>query len=240
MTADKGERIAKRIADAGLCSRREAERWIEAGRVAVDGKLLDSSALVVTSASTITVDGRPLPGAQPVRLFRYHKPAGLLTTHNDPQGRPTVFARLPKYLPRVVSVGRLDLESEGLLLLTTSGSLARKLEAPTTKWERQYRVRAYGRPDKNALAELTKCVTVSGVSYGPVEARLDRQRGANAWITMSLAEGKNRELRKICEHLGLTVNRLIRIAYGPFQLGNLARGEVDEVPHKVVRKQVDV
>ena len=237
--ANKGERIAKRIADAGLCSRREAERWIEAGRVTVDGKLLDSSALVVTSTSTITVDGRPLPGAQPVRLFRYHKPAGLLTTHNDPQGRRTVFATLPKHLPRVISVGRLDLESEGLLLLTTSGSLARKLEAPANKWERQYRVRAHGRPDKNALAELAKCVTVSGVNYGPVEARLDRQRGANAWITMSLTEGKNRELRKICEHLGLTVNRLIRIAYGPFQLGNLARGEVDEVPHKVVRKQVD-
>jgi 23S rRNA pseudouridine2605 synthase len=179
-----------------------------------------------------------LPDAQPVRLFRYHKPSGLLTTHRDPQGRPTVFERLPPHLPRVVSVGRLDLDSEGLLLLTTSGELARKLEMPARGWKRRYRVRALGRPELGALAKLAKGVTVAGMKYGPVEAKLDRQQGANAWLTMSLTDGKNREVRKLCEHLGLTVNRLIRIAYGPFQLGNLPKGEVDEVPRKVVKEQV--
>lgn len=237
-SGENGDRIAKRIAAAGLCSRREAERWIAAGRVAVDGVVLDSPAVVVTGANTVTVDGKPLPDAQPVRLFRYHKPSGLLTTHRDPQGRPTVFERLPPHLPRVVSVGRLDLDSEGLLLLTTSGELARKLEMPARGWKRRYRVRALGRPELGALAKLAKGVTVAGVKYGPVEAKLDRQQGANAWLTMSLTEGKNREVRKLCEHLGLTVNRLIRIAYGPFQLGNLPNGEVDEVPRKVVKEQV--
>ena len=242
VTADgvtpKGERIAKRMADAGLCSRREAERWIAAGRVTVDGRVLDTPAVVVTDASEITVDGRPLAGAQQVRLFRYHKPAGLVTTHSDPQGRPTVFAALPAHLPRVVSVGRLDMDSEGLLLLTTSGALARKLERPQTAWKRRYRVRAHGTPDPAALARLARGVTVDGIKYAPAEAVLERQQGANAWLTVSLTEGKNREVRKLCEHVGLRVNRLIRVAFGPFQLGNLERGEIDEVPRKVIREQL--
>ena len=234
----KGERIAKRMADAGLCSRREAERWIAAGRVTLDGRVLDTPAVVVTDASEITVDGRPLAGAQQVRLFRYHKPAGLVTTHSDPQGRPTVFAALPAHLPRVVSIGRLDMDSEGLLLLTTSGALARKLERPQTAWKRRYRVRAHGTPDPAALARLARGVTVDGIKYAPAEAVLERQQGANAWLTVSLTEGKNREVRKLCEHVGLRVNRLIRVAFGPFQLGKLERGEIDEVPRKVIREQL--
>lgn len=236
--AIKGKRIAKRIAAAGLCSRREAERWIVAGRVALDGAVLTSPAVVVTAVNRITVDGQPLPGEQPTRLWRYHKPTGLLTTHEDPQARPTVFSRLPKHLPRVVSVGRLDLDSEGLLLLTTSGELAGKLESPATGWKRRYRVRVHGKPNARALEKLAKGITVDGAQYGPVEAALDQQRGSNAWLTMSLREGRNREVRKLCAHMSLTVNRLIRTSYGPFHLGNLARGEVEEVPGKVVREQV--
>jgi 23S rRNA pseudouridine2605 synthase len=235
---DKPERIAKRLARAGLCSRREAERWIAEKRVAVDGRVLDSPAVTVTAESRITVDGKPLKAAEPTRLWRYHKPAGLVTTHRDPEGRPTIFAALPSTLPRLISVGRLDLPSEGLLLLTNDGALARHLELPSTGWIRRYRVRAFGSVDADALARLKEGVTVAGVRYGPIEATLDRKQGRNVWLTVALAEGKNREVRKVLEHLGLTVNRLIRISYGPFQLGSLKRGAIEEVTGKVLREQL--
>ena len=234
----KPERIAKVMARAGLCSRREAERWIAAGRVAVDGKVLTTAAVTVDEDSAITVDGETLPAAAAPRLWRYHKPAGLLTSHSDPRGRPTVFQRLPETLPRVISVGRLDLNSEGLLLLTNDGELARRLELPKTGWIRRYRARVHGRPDVKKLKSLEDGVTVSGVSYGPIKAVLDKQQGANAWLTVSLEEGRNREIRKVMEHLGLEVNRLIRLAYGPFQLGNLKRGQTAEITGKVLREQL--
>ena len=237
-TGPKGERIAKRIARAGLCSRREAERWIVAGRVAVDGRVLDSPAFAVLPHHRVVVDGNPLPEREPAALWRYHKPAGLMTTNRDPQGRETIFDRLPPGLPRVMTVGRLDLTTEGLLLLTNDGDLARYLELPSTGWTRRYRVRVNGRPDEAALARLAGGVTVDGVRYGPVQARLDRQQGANAWLTMSIREGRNREIRKLCEHLGLTANRLIRTAYGPFQLGKLEAGAVEKVPPRVLRAQL--
>jgi 23S rRNA pseudouridine2605 synthase len=234
----KGERIAKRMADAGLCSRRDAERWIAEGRVMVDGLVLTTPAVLVTDDSKIVVDGESLPAKVRTRLWLYHKPTGLVTTHKDPQGRATVFDSLPKDLPRVISIGRLDLNSEGLLLLTTSGELARKLESPATGWRRRYRVRVHGRPTPESLARLAKGITVDKMRYGPIEATLDNQAGSNAWLTVSLTEGRNREVRKALEAIGLTVNRLIRVAYGPFQLGNLARSEVHEVPDKVLREQV--
>jgi len=234
----KGERIAKRLARAGLCSRRDAERWIAEGRVAVDGKVLASPALTVTAASDIRVDGKKLPAAEPARLWRYHKPAGLVTTHRDEQGRPTVFDRLPPELPRVVSVGRLDLTSEGLLLLTNDGELSRALELPARGWLRRYRVRVHGAVDPARLAALEAGVTIDRMSYGPIRAVLDREQGSNAWLTISLHEGKNREIRRVMEHLGLSVSRLIRIAYGPFQLGELPRGALEEVPRKVLREQL--
>ncbi len=233
-----GERIAKRLARAGLCSRREAERWIAAGRVAVDGAVLESAAFNVTAESRITVDGKPLPAAEATRLWRYHKPAGTITSNKDPQGRPTIFDHLPAGLPRVISVGRLDMGSEGLLLLTNDGTLARRLELPATGWVRRYRVRVHGRVEPRRLEALAEGVTVSGVRYGPITATLDRQQGANAWLTIALAEGKNREVRRVCEYLGWTVGRLIRTSFGPFQLGNLARGAIDEVPKKVLREQL--
>ncbi|NQU61048.1 MAG: rRNA pseudouridine synthase [Rhodospirillales bacterium] len=234
----KPERIAKVIARAGLCSRREAERWITAGRVLVDGDVLTTPAVTVTASSVIVVDGETLPGAAPARLWRYHKPPGLVTSHNDPQGRPTVFDRLPDSLPRVVSVGRLDLNSEGLLLVTNDGELARKMELPETGWTRRYRVRVYGTVNENKLKGLEKGVTVSGVKYGPIKAELDKQQRSNAWVTVALEEGRNREIRKVMEHIGVTVNRLIRVAYGPFQLGNLTRGQTAEVTGKVFREQL--
>ena len=232
------ERIAKRLARAGLCSRRDAERWIAEGRVSVDGKVLDSPALAVTDASDIRVDGKPIPEPEPSRLWRYHKPAGLVTTHKDERGRPTVFERLPPNLPRLISVGRLDLNSEGLLLLTNDGELARELELPARGWLRRYRVRVHGTVDPARLAALEKGLTIDGVAYGPIRAELDRTQGTNAWLTLSLREGKNREVRRVMEHLGLGVTRLIRIAYGPFQLGELERGQVDEVPRRVLREQL--
>lgn len=234
----KGERIAKVLARAGLCSRREAERWIRDKRITVDGRVLDSPVETVTSESKITVDGEPLPAREPARLWRYHKPAGLVTSHGDPQGRATVFDNLPGKLPRVISVGRLDLNSEGLLLLTNDGGLARRLELPATGWVRRYRVRVHGRVKDAELAKLEGGLTVDGVKYGAIRAKLDRQQGANAWITLSLTEGKNREVRKVMEHLGWPVTRLIRLAYGPFQLGSLKRGTVEEVPGKVLREQL--
>lgn len=234
----RGERIAKVIAAAGLCSRREAETWIAAGRVAVNGQRLATPAVVVGEADLVTVDGKPLPDRPVLRLWRYHKPSGLVTTHKDPAGRPTVFAQLPPALGRVISVGRLDLTSEGLLLLTNAGSLARRLELPATGWTRRYRARANGTVEPAALAALERGITVDGIHYGPIEAHLDRVQGANLWITLALKEGKNREVRKVLEHLGLIVTRLIRVAYGPFQLGNLPRGEVLEVSRKVLREQL--
>lgn len=233
-----GERIAKRLARAGLCSRREAERWIAMGRVAVDGQVLKTPAVVVTEASRVTVDGKPVGAKEPTQVWRYHKPRGLVCTHRDPEGRPTVFDRLPKELPRLISIGRLDLNSEGLLLLTNDGDLARKLELPANGWLRRYRVRVHGTIDPARLAALAEGTTIEGVRYGSIEAKLDRAQGANSWLTVSLAEGKNREIRRVFEHLELPVSRLIRIAFGPFQLGQLDRGDVVEVPKKVVAEQL--
>ncbi len=233
-----GERIAKVIARAGLCSRREAEQWIEAGRVGVNGRVLTSPALNVEAGDVVTVDGAPLPERARLRLWRYHKPPGLMTTHSDPQGRPTVFERLPAELGRVISVGRLDMPSEGLLLLTNDGALARHLELPSTGWRRRYRVRVHGTVDAAALAALAKGITVGGVRYGPIEATLERVQGSNAWLAMALQEGKNREIRKVLQALRLDVGRLIRISYGPFQLGNLTRGGIEEVLGKVLREQL--
>jgi 23S rRNA pseudouridine2605 synthase len=234
----RGERIAKVIAAHGLCSRREAESWIAAGRVTVNGTPLTTPACLIEDGDIILIDGQPLPERPVVRLWRYHKPSGLVTTHADPEGRPTVFERLPPGLGRVISVGRLDLTSEGLLLLTNSGPLARRLELPATGWIRRYRARAHGRVDPAALARLAQGLTLDGIRYGPVEATLDRLQGANVWLTLALKEGKNREVRRILEHLGLRVSRLIRIAYGPFQLGQLPEGEVAEVTRKVLREQL--
>jgi 23S rRNA pseudouridine2605 synthase len=228
-----GERIAKVLARAGVASRREVERLIEAGRVAVNGETLTAPGVKVSARDRVTLDGRPIAAAEPTRLFRYHKPPGLMTTHRDPQGRPTVFESLPKGLPRLISVGRLDLNSEGLLLLTNDGELARRLELPATGLKRRYRARARGRVDPAALARLENGLTVDGVRYGPIEAELEPGHegvGANQWIRLTLTEGKNREVRRVLEALGLTVNRLIRIAYGPYELGTLERGAVEELP----------
>jgi 23S rRNA pseudouridine2605 synthase len=233
-----GERIAKVIARAGLCSRREAERWIGEGRVSVDGEVITSPALNVTPAQGVAVDGRPRPGAEQRRLWRYHKPPGVLTTHRDPQGRPTVFEQLPEALGRVIAIGRLDMSSEGLLLLTNDGALARWISLPSTGWLRRYRVRAFGRVDDADLARLKTGITLGGMAYGPIEARIDAVKGANVWLNVALREGKNREVRVVLEHLGLKVNRLIRVSYGPFQLGSLPRGEVASVPNKVLLEQL--
>ncbi|MFP1131779.1 pseudouridine synthase [Asticcacaulis sp. W401b] len=235
------ERIAKVLARAGLASRREVERLIGLGKIAVNGRLLDTPATTVSPDDLITVEGKPIRKAEPTRVWRYHKPVGLMTTHQDPQGRPTVFNSLPQELPRVISVGRLDINSEGLLLLTNDGELARALELPTTGWTRVYRVRALGRTTQAALDTLKAGVTVEGVQYGPIEARLDKAQEkadgrANLWITVSLNEGKNREVRKVLDSLGLKVNRLIRLAYGPFQLGDIEPGEVEEIGPRVVRE----
>lgn len=232
------ERIAKAIARAGLASRREAEDWIAAGRVAVNGAVIDSPALNVTARDHVTVDGVPLPARQRTRLFLYHKPRGLITTHADPQGRPTIFARLPKDLPRLISVGRLDFNTEGLLLLTNDGALARVLELPSTGWLRRYRVRAHGAVAQEKLDALRKGVTVDGIHYGPIEAQLDRVQGSNLWLSFAIREGKNREVRKVLGELGLTVTRLIRVSFGPFQLGELAEGEIEEVRTRVLREQL--
>jgi 23S rRNA pseudouridine2605 synthase len=237
-TPEDGERIAKVIARAGVCSRREAERLIAEGRVALDGNTLTSPAVTVTAEARITIDGEPLPAPTPARLWRYHKPAGLITSAHDPQGRPTVFEALPPELGRVLSIGRLDLNSEGLLLLTNDGALKRRLELPASGWTRRYRARVHGRVAPEKLAGLAKGVRVDGVDYGPIRAELERQTGSNAWVKVALTEGKNREVRKVLEHLGLAVNRLIRVAYGPFQLGRLARGAVEEVPAKVLAEQL--
>jgi 23S rRNA pseudouridine2605 synthase len=237
-TPESPERIAKLLARAGLCSRRDAERWIAEGRVSVDGEVLTTPAVTVTAVNDVRVDGKPLPRPDRPRLWRYHKPAGLVTSHRDEKARPTVFDALPKELPRLISVGRLDLNSEGLLLLTNDGALSRRLELPSTGWLRRYKVRVHGDVDPGRLATLSKGITIAGVSYGPVRAELDRVQGSNAWITLALREGKNREVRRVLEHLGLLVTRLIRLSYGPFQLGNLARGAIAEVPRKVLAEQL--
>jgi 23S rRNA pseudouridine2605 synthase len=235
---DSPERIAKLLARTGLCSRRDAERWIAEGRVSVDGQVLTTPAVSVTADNDVRVDGKPLPPPERPRLWRYHKPAGLVTSHRDEKGRPTVFDALPKELPRLISVGRLDLSSEGLLLLTNDGTLSRRLELPSTGWLRRYKVRVHGVVEPERLATLGKGITIAGVSYGPIRAELERVQGSNAWVTFTLREGKNREVRRVLEHLGLQVTRLIRLAYGPFQLGNLARGAVAEVPRKVLAEQL--
>jgi len=233
-----GERIAKAIARAGLGSRREAEAWIAAGRVAVNGMVILSPALNVTARDAINVDGEPLPGRERTRLFLYHKPRGLLTARVDPRGRPTIFQNLPPGLPRLISVGRLDFNTEGLLLLTNDGALARLLELPSTGWLRRYRVRAHGSVTKAKLDALRGGITISGIHYGPIEATLDRVQGSNLWLTFAIREGKNREVRNALDHLGLTVTRLIRVSFGPFQLGELVAGAVEEVPTRVVREQL--
>ncbi len=234
----EGERIAKVMARAGLCSRREAESWIADRRVSVNGAVISSPALNVTPADRISVDGKPLPQAERTRLFLYHKPRGLVTTHADPEKRPTIFEKLPKTLPRVVSVGRLDLNTEGLLLLTNDGGLARVLELPDTGWLRRYRVRANGKVTQPQLDALRKGVTVDGIRYGAIEATLDREQGANVWLTFAIREGKNREVRNVLEYLGLKVNRLIRVSFGPFQLGDLPEGGVEEIRTRHLREQL--
>lgn len=231
-------RIAKALARAGLCSRREAERWIVLGRVSVNGEVLASPARDVSAGDRIEVDGKALPAPEPPRLWRYHKPRGLVTTHADPQGRKTVFDALPEHLPRVVSVGRLDVNTEGLLLLTNDGALARHLELPATGWLRRYRVRAHGTIVQEALDRLKNGIELGGVRYGPIEATLDKVQGSNVWLAIGLREGKNREVRTILDHLGLTVNRLIRISFGPFQLRELASGEVEVVKRRVLIDQL--
>ncbi len=233
-----GERIAKLMARAGLCSRRDAEVWIRDGRVAVNGTVIDSPALDVMPDDKVTVDGAPLPERERTRLFLYHKPKGLVTTHADPEGRPTVFESLPEGLPRLISIGRLDYNTEGLLLLTNDGGLARVLELPDTAWLRRYRVRAHGDITQEQLDALRKGVEVEGVKYGPIEATLERDQGANVWILFAIREGKNREVRNVMAHLGLDVNRLIRVSYGPFQLGEIAEGQVEEVRSRKLRDQL--
>jgi len=233
-----GERIAKVLARAGLCSRREAERWIADGRVSVDGRTIDSPALNVAPGAAILVDGVALPERQPTRLWRYHKPPGRLTTRRDPEGRPTIYGDLPSDLAQAITVGRLDMTSEGLLLLTNDGALARHLELPSTGWIRRYRVRVHGRVDPAALQRLAGGLTIDGVTYGPITATLERQTTSNAWLVVSLREGKNREIRRVMEHLGYPVSRLIRVAFGPFQLGNLERSAVVEVPGYVLKSHL--
>ncbi|SHL19199.1 23S rRNA pseudouridine2605 synthase [Bradyrhizobium lablabi] len=233
-----GERIAKVVSRAGLASRRDAEEWIVQGRVTVNGRVINSPALDVTENDVITVDGKPLPPRERTRLFLFHKPRGLMTTHADPEGRPTVFDNLPEGLPRLISIGRLDFNTEGLLLLTNDGGLARALELPDTGWLRRYRVRAHGEVTQAQLDELKRGVEVDGVKYGPIDATLERDQGANVWLVFAIREGKNREVRNVMAHLGLEVNRLIRVSYGPFQLAELAEGAVEEVKTRVLRDQL--
>lgn len=236
--AKSAERIAKVMARAGVASRREAEAWIAAGRVSVNGTAIDSPALNVTRTDRIVVDGKPLPQRERTRVFLFHKPRGLVTTSADTHGRPTIFGALPKGMPRLISVGRLDMNTEGLLLLTNDGGLARTLELPSTGWLRRYRVRAYGKVTQAQLDELKNGITVDGIRYGAIEATLDREQGSNVWLTFAMREGKNREIRNVLRALGLQVNRLIRLSFGPFQLGELPDGAVEEVKTRTLRDQI--
>jgi 23S rRNA pseudouridine2605 synthase len=234
----EGERIAKALARAGLASRRDAEEMVTQGRVTVNGRVINSPALDITRNDVVLVDGKPLPERERTRLFLYHKPRGLMTTHDDPEGRPTVFDNLPEGLPRLISVGRLDFNTEGLLLLTNDGGLARTLELPDTGWLRRYRVRAHGDITQAQLDQLKDGIEIEGVKYGPIEATLERDQGANVWLVFAIREGKNREVRNVCAHLGLEVNRLIRVSYGPFQLGEVPEGQVEEIRARVLREQL--
>ncbi len=232
------ERLAKFMARSGVCSRRDAEELIKQKRVTVNGEIIDTPAYNVEGMEKILLDGEKLPEIEQTRLWLYHKPAGLLTTHKDTEARATVFEHLPIGLPRVISVGRLDLNSEGLLLLTNNGELSRKLELPENGWSRRYKVRVHGFVNKNKLADLAKGATVDGINYGPVKVELESQNGTNSWLVVTLSEGKNREIRKLMKSIGLEVARLIRLSYGPFQLGSLKKGEVREVPQKVLKEQL--
>jgi 23S rRNA pseudouridine2605 synthase len=242
----EGERIAKRLARAGICSRRDAEKLILDGRVAVDGKIIASPALNVTAANKVAVDGKLIAAPEEPRLWRYHKTSGTITTSRDPQGRPTVFEKMPPELPRVVSVGRLDFNTEGLLLLTNDGDLARHLELPANAWLRHYRVRVHGAPSQRDIALLANGVTISGIRYEPIKVEIEKEQRtsteakqrANVWLSVTIREGKNREVRKAMEHIGLQVTRLIRVSFGPFQLGKLARGGVEEVPRRILRESL--
>ena len=236
--SEKPERIAKVIARAGICSRREAEAYIADGRVKVNGVLLESPAFTVTKSDIIEVDNVRLSAAEPPRLWRYHKPRGLVVSNKDEKGRDTIFTKLPESLPRVISIGRLDIDSEGLLLLTNDGELARHLELPATGWTRKYRVRVYGRVEEAKLEEIAEGVNIDGVQYGPVLARLDTQKNSNAWLTIAIKEGRNREVRNIMEYLGYPVTRLLRLSYGPFLLGKLEAGQVEEVKPSVLAQQL--
>lgn len=231
-------RIAKAIARAGVCSRREAEALIASGRISVNGNRIDSPALNVSEKDSITLDDAPLPQVQGTRLWRFHKPKGTVTTNRDEKGRPTIFDHLPEDMPRTITIGRLDMNTEGLLLLTNDGELARHIELPSTGWLRRYKVRAAGSVTEQQLAGLKKGVTIDGVRYGAVEANLIKVQGANCWFTMALREGKNREVKRISEHLGLKVNRLIRLSFGPFMLGDLAKGEIEEVKPHILADQL--
>jgi 23S rRNA pseudouridine2605 synthase len=233
-----GDRIAKVLARAGIASRRDAEKMILAGRIAVNGTHIDRAALNVTTTDKITVDGKPLTPPEPPRLWLYHKPVGLVTTTRDEQGRATIYDTLPPDLPRVMTVGRLDINSEGLLMLTNDGGVKRQMELPSTGWLRKYRVRVNGRPSDTQLEPLRRGLTVDRETFQSMTVTIDRQQGANAWLTVSLREGKNREIRRALQDVGLAVNRLIRISYGPFQLANLKTGEVEEIRRKVVRDQL--
>jgi len=232
------ERIAKRIARAGICSRREAEVYIADGRVTLNGTVLTSPAVSVSPDDIVLVDGKTLNPPEPARLWRYYKPRGLVVSNKDEKGRETIFSHLPEGLPRVISVGRLDIDSEGLLLLTNDGDLARHLELPATGWMRKYRVRVHGRVDEKKLEAIAQGVSVDAINYGPVLARLDTQMTSNAWLTVGIREGRNREVRKIMEHLGYPVTRLLRLSYGPFLLGKLAPGQAEEVKAAVLSQQL--
>ena len=232
------ERLAKFMARSGVCSRRDAEKLIEQKRVTVNGEIIDTPAFNVEGTEKILLDGEKLPEIEQTRLWLYHKPAGLLTTHKDSEARATVFDHLPAGLPRVISVGRLDLNSEGLLLLTNNGELSRKLELPENGWSRRYKVRVHGVVNKKKLSELADGTVIDGINYGPVKAELESQNGTNSWLIVTLNEGKNREIRKLMKSIGLEVARLIRLSYGPFQLGSLKKGEVREIPQKVLKEQL--
>jgi 23S rRNA pseudouridine2605 synthase len=236
--AKEGERIAKHLSRAGVSSRRDAEKMIAEGRVAVNGKVITSPALNVSDKDRIAVDGKPIAAKQAARLWLYHKPPGLVTTSKDEKGRETVFDKLPADLPRVMTIGRLDLTSEGLLLLTNDGEIKRRLELPSTGWQRRYRARVHGAPNDAMLEPLRKGIVVDGERFQAMEVHVDRQQGANAWLTVALREGKNREIRRAMEHVGLVVNRLIRTSYGPFKLGTLAVGAVEEVKARILRDQL--